>query len=200
MTFKLRCIQTAESKGGRTWRHGDNGDNVPHENKGSAPVATATCATTATNAAADSESVAPVAIVAVAPPPGMARCSACAHFEARPTEAPDGWCTRHKIETWAAPAFTCPTYRPADPALVALAHRRHAAAKQLEADPALRYAFDVAGATPSGPASGPVSVVLALRDSTGRICAGELRIPPDRWPGVGAFSKYWRTAAEGKPQ
>jgi hypothetical protein len=198
MTFKLQCIQAAESKGGRPWRHGDNGDNAPDENKGSAPVATATCATTATNGAADSESVAPVAVVAVAPPPGIARCSACAHFEARPGETPDGRCTRHKVETWVAPLFDCPTYRPADLALVGLARRRHAVAADLKAHPALRYAFDVVNATPSGPAQADVSVMLGLRTTDNAIVAGELHIPADRWPGVGAFTQYWREAAEAR--
>ena len=133
-----------------------------------------------------------------APPPGMARCSACAHFQPRPSEARDGWCTRHQVETWAEPLFECRTYRPAAPALVALARRRHAVAKQLEADPSLRYAYDVQDATPSGPASGPVSVVLALRDSTGAIVAGELRVPADRWPGLTPFCEYWREAAEAR--
>ena len=82
---------------------------------------------------------------------------------------------------------------------VALARRRHAVAKQLEADPSLRYSFDVANASPTGPASGPVSVVLALRDSTGVVVAGELRIPADRWPGVGAFAEHWRQASEAPP-
>ena len=130
------------------------------------------------------------------PPPGMARCACCTHFEARPGEAPDGWCTRHKVETWAAPLFECRAYRPADQALVALARRRHAVAADLKAHPKARYSFDVANASPSGPASGPVSVVLALRDSTGAIVAGELRVPAARWPGVGAFAEHWRQAGE----
>ena len=133
------------------------------------------------------------------PPPGMARCSACTHFQPRAGETPDGWCTRHQVEAWAEPLFECRTYRPADPVLVALARRRHAVAKQLEADPTLRYAFDVQGATPSGPASGSVSVVLALRDSTGAIVAGELRVPAERWPGLTPFCKHWRESAEARP-
>ena len=95
--------------------------------------------------------------------------------------------------------FECRGYRPADPALVALARRRHAVAKQLEADPSLRYAYDVQDATPSGPASGPVSVVLALRDSTGAIVAGELRVAAERWPGLALFTEYWRQAGEALP-
>ncbi len=132
------------------------------------------------------------------PPPGMARCACCAHFEARPGDTPDGWCTRHQVETWAAPLFECRTYRPADPALVALARRRHGVAKQLEADPALRYAFDVAGATPGGPAQTDVSVVLSLRTADGAIVAGALTVPAERWPGLALFTEYWRTAAEAR--
>ena len=198
MTFKLRCIAAVESKGGRPWRHGDNGDNAPDENKGGAPVATATCATTATNGAADSESVAPVAVVAVAPPSGMARCAACAHFHGRPGSEPDGWCNRLSVETWAAPLFECRTYRPADAALVALARRRHGVAKQLEGDPALRYSFDVQDATPSGPAQTDVSVMLGVRTADGSIVAGELRVPVSRWPGITLFSEFWRLAAEAR--
>ena len=132
-------------------------------------------------------------------PVGMARCSACAHFQTRPGETPDGWCTRHEVETWAAPLFQCGAYRPADAALVALARRRAAVVKQLQAEPALRYAFAVQGASPIVPASGPVSVVLALRDSTGAIVTGEVVVPADRWPGVAVFTAYWRDAAERKP-
>ena len=94
--------------------------------------------------------------------------------------------------------FECRGYRPADPALVALARRRHAVAKQLEADPSLRYAYDVQDATPSGPASGPVSVVLALRDSTGAIVAGEIRVAAERWPGLTPFCEHWRESAEAR--
>ena len=199
MTFKLRCIETAESNGGRPWRHGDNGDNAPDENKGSAPVATATCATTATNGPADIESVAKVAVVAVAPPPGMARCACCAHFQPRPSEAPDGWCTRHQVEAWAAPLFECRGYRPADPALVALARRRHAVAADLKAHPEARYSFDVANASPSGPATADVSVMLSLRTADGAVVAGELRVPAERWPGLALFTEYWRQAGEALP-
>ena len=133
------------------------------------------------------------------PPPGMARCSACTHFQPRAGETPDGWCTRHQVEAWAEPLFECRTYRPADPVLVALARRRHAVAKQLEADPTLRYAFDVQGATPSGPAVADVSVMLGLLAADGAIVAGELRVPAERWPGVGAFAEHWRQAGEALP-
>ena len=134
------------------------------------------------------------------PPPGMARCSACAHFEGRPGDTADGWCARHQVETWAAPLFECRTYRPADAALVAWARRRHAVGKRLEADPALRYAFDVQGATPSGPAQADVSVVLGVRTADGSIVAGELTVPEGRWPGLTPFCEYWRGCDEGTPQ
>jgi len=134
-----------------------------------------------------------------APPPGMARCSACAHFAARPGETPDGWCSRHEVEAWAAPVFQCDTYRPADAALVALARRRAAVVKQLQADPALRYAFDAANASPVGPAQTDVSVLLAVRDASGAIVSAELRVPADRWPGVAVFTEHWRQAAERLP-
>ena len=130
------------------------------------------------------------------PPPGMARCSACAYFQPRPSEAPDGWCSRHKVETWAAPLFECRSYRPADPALVALARRRHAVAKQLEADPSLRYAYDVQDATPSCPAVADVSVVLGVRVADGSIVTGELTVAADRWPGLALFTEYWRQPGE----
>ena len=132
------------------------------------------------------------------PPPGMARCAACAHFEGRPGEAPDGWCSRHAVEAWSAPLFECGTYRPADAALVALARRRHAAAVDLKAHPETRYSFDVQGATPSGPAQADVSVMLGLRTTDNAIVAGELRVPPERWPGITLFSEFWRLAAEAR--
>ncbi len=129
----------------------------------------------------------------------MARCSACGHFEARPNSAPDGWCNRLSVETWAAPMFQCDRYRPADPTLVDLARRRHKVADQLRADPGLRYAFDVRGATPTAPADGPVSVLLGLRDASGVIVTGELRIPGNRWLGLAAFAEHWRKGADGAP-
>ena len=51
-------------------------------------------------------------------------------------------------------------------------------------------------ASPIGPASGPVSVVLALRDSTGAIVSAELRVPAERWD-MAAFVTYWN--AQGTP-
>ncbi len=134
-----------------------------------------------------------------APPPGTARCSACAHFEERHGDPPDGWCSRYAVETWSTPLFECRGYRPADPALVVLARRRHAVGRQLEADPTLRYSFDVQGATPSGPAQTDVSVMLGLRVADGSIVTGELTVAADRWPGLALFCEYWRQAGEALP-
>ena len=167
----------------------------------------ATPATSATQDPVAPQRVARVATVAggtpeteiSAPPPGTARCACCAHFEARPGDTPDGWCARHKVETWATPLFTCPTYRPADPALVALARRRAAVASDLKAHPETRYSFDVQGATPRGPAQSDVSVMLGVRTADGSIVAGELHVPAERWPGVGAFAAYWQQASEAPP-
>lgn len=133
------------------------------------------------------------------PPPGMARCACCTHFEAHPGETPDGWCSRHQVEAWAEPLFECRGYRPADPALVALARRRHAVAADLKAHPEARYSFDVQGASPSGPATADVSVMLSLRTADGAIVAGELRVPAERWPGLTPFCEHWRQAGEALP-
>ena len=70
-------------------------------------------------------------------------------------------------------------------------------AADLKAHPETRYAFDAVNATPSGPAQADVSVMLGVRTADGSIVAGELRVPAERWPGVGAFTQYWRMAAEG---
>ena len=127
-------------------------------------------------------------------------CASCDHFQPRPGDSPDGHCGRFKVATWGAYAGGCADgWRPADPALVALARRRHAVAKQLEADPSLRYAYDVQDATPSGPAVADVSVMLGVRTADGAIVAGELRVPAARWPGVGAFAEHWRQAGEALP-
>lgn len=122
-------------------------------------------------------------------------CVNCRHFTAK--DGPVGECRRYGTEAFAAPVFDCPGYWPADPALVDLARRQHKVADQLRADPVLRYAFDVHGASPSGPASEAVSVVLGLRDQGGAIVTGELRVPADRWPGIAVFTHFWRKAAEG---
>ncbi len=129
-----------------------------------------------------------------------ATCATCAHFTATPDKTPDGWCRKHRTETWGAYGGGCASdWTAADPATRTLERRRAAAVARLEADPALRYSFDVQGATPAGPADGPVSVLLALRDSSGAIISGELRVPADRWPGIALFTTYWRDAAEGMP-
>lgn len=180
MNFNLQCLEVTE-------------------NREAAPVATATRATTATSTPHAAQPVANVAAVAVAPPLGMARCSACSHFEERPGESPDGWCRRLSVETWAAPLFECASYRPAEAALVSQVRRRAAVVKRLQADASLRYSFDVQGASPIAPASAAVSVMLGLRTAAGEIVTGELTVPPERWPGVGTFADYWRTAAEERP-
>ena len=77
-----------------------------------------------------------------------------------------------------------------------LERRRQAVADQLRAEAALKYAFDVRGASPVRPAPGPVSVMVGLRDAEGRIVTGELHIPAEMWPGLAVFTAYWREAAE----
>ena len=124
-------------------------------------------------------------------------CVNCRHFTSK--DGPVGQCRRYGTEAFATPVFDCRGYWPADSALVDLARRRHKVADQLRADPALRYSFDVQGATPAGPASGPVSVMLGVRMADGSIVAAELHIPGDRWPGLAAFAEHWRKAAEGAP-
>jgi hypothetical protein len=135
-----------------------------------------------------------------APPLPPKACATCAHYRAKPGQAPDGWCARHKVETWGAYAGGCAAdWTPADPATRARERRRADVVARLEADPALRYSFDVANATPTAPAGGPVSVLLGLRVPGGGIVTGELRIPADRWPGIALFNERLRLAAEGKP-
>jgi hypothetical protein len=125
-------------------------------------------------------------------------CGSCAHFRAKAERTPD-WCVKHRTETWGAYADGgAADWTPAAPAARALERRRAVIVARLEADPALRYSFDVQGATPSGPAQSDVSVMLGVRTADGAIVAGELRVPADRWPGVGAFSKYWRESAEAR--
>jgi hypothetical protein len=77
-----------------------------------------------------------------------------------------------------------------------LERRRQVVADQLRADPALKYAFDVRGASPARPAPGPVCVMVGLRDADGRIVTGELHISAEKWPGLAVFTAYWREAAE----
>ena len=127
-------------------------------------------------------------------------CATCLHFRPAPGKQPDGWCARHKVETWGAYADGCAAdWTPADAAARELERRRAEVIARLEADPALRYSFDVQGASPHGPADGPVSVMLGLRTATGGIVTGEARIPANRWPGVALFGERLRMAAEGLP-
>lgn len=74
--------------------------------------------------------------------------------------------------------------------------RRQKVAAALRADGALRYAYDVQGASPNGAPSDPVSVALALRDRGGTIITGELTVPPEKWD-MAAFIAYWD--AQGRP-
>jgi len=60
----------------------------------------------------------------------------------------------------------------------------------VQAYPGLRYAFDAANASPVGPTTGPVSVLLGVRMADGSIVRAELRVPADRWPGVAVFTEY----------
>lgn len=123
-------------------------------------------------------------------------CTACRHFDPRPGAQPDGHCRRYVTETWSAVSFQCAGYSPADPAARALEGRQRKVADMLRANPGLRYAYDVEGATPTGGPSGPVSVMLALRDATGSIITGELTVPGERW-NLAAFVAYWN--AQGRP-
>ena len=85
------------------------------------------------------------------------------------------------------------------PVSAALERRRQKVIGALRADPALRYAFDVVGASPGDAAARDVSVMLGLRDAGGQIVTGELRVPADRWPGLAVFDAFWRQAAERPP-
>ncbi len=135
-----------------------------------------------------------------APPLPPKACATCAHFTPAPGKTPDGWCRKHRTETWGAYAGGCAAdWTPADPAARTLERRRAAVVARLEADPGLRYSFDAANAAPTAPANGPVSVLLGLRMAGGGIVTGELRIPGDRWPGIVLFGEHLRLAAEGRP-
>ncbi len=103
----------------------------------------------------------------------------------------------HKRELLAALTETQST--PAAPAARELERRRAAVVARLEADPALRYSFDVQGASPTAPANGTVSVMLGLRTAGGSIVTGLLRIPGARWPGIALFNESLRAAAEARP-
>jgi hypothetical protein len=81
-------------------------------------------------------------------------------------------------------------WMPTDPNARAFEQRRADVVARLDATPALRYAFNVQGATPRGAALSEVSVMLGMRDAEGRIVTGELRVPADRWD-MAAFLAYW---------
>ena len=84
-------------------------------------------------------------------------CATCAHYRAKPGQTPDGWCARHKGETWGAYADGCADdWTPADASARVLERRRARVVARLQADPELRYSFDVANASPTTPADGPV--------------------------------------------
>lgn len=184
MTFRLKCL----------------GEPAFRE---SAVAATATPATSATDGRAEvpatRRDVAAVAEVAVAPRAVSTACDACASFGVKDGSGP-GWCGKYRVETFGRYADGCRDgFTPADPMARKMERRRAEVAARLEADPALRYAFDVVNASPTAPAARDVSVMLALRDSTGRIITGELRIPAPRWQGIAVFAAHWRKAEAGKP-
>ena len=51
----------------------------------------------------------------------------------------------------------------------------------LRTDPAFRYAHDVKNVSPKEAPSGPMSVMLALRESSRTIITGEYSVPPGEW-------------------
>jgi hypothetical protein len=127
-------------------------------------------------------------------------CARCLHFRAKPGQTPDGWCRKHRTETWSAYANGCADdWTLADSAARELERRRADVVVRLTANPALRYSFDVANASPTGPAERPVSVMLGLRTASGSIVTGEARIPANRWPGPALFAEHLRMAAEALP-
>lgn len=127
-------------------------------------------------------------------------CATCAHYRAKPGQTPDGWCARHKVETWGAYSDGCADdWTPATENARVLERRRAEVIARLKADTKMRYSFEVQGASPAGPAQTDVLVLLGLRDSTGRIVTGELRVPANRWQGLALFAEYWRQATEGWP-
>jgi hypothetical protein len=140
----------------------------------------------------------PITPATVTTPTGA--CATCLHFRAKPGQTPDGWCVKHRTETWGAYADGCAAdWQPAAPAARELERRRQRVIARLQADPALRYSFDVANASLTAPASGPVSVLLGLRTATGGIVTGEAHIPAALWPGVAMFNERLRQSAEGLP-
>ena len=64
-----------------------------------------------------------------------------------------------------------------------LEKRRQRVASVLANFPERKYAHHIAGASPKGiwPFGGPVSVVIALRDSSGGVVTGELTVPLALW-------------------
>ena len=125
-------------------------------------------------------------------------CATCTHFEKRPGDSPPGHCRRFKVSTDGAYADGCADgWTPAAPVVRALERRRAEVIARLKADPALRYSFDVQGASPIGPAQADVSVMLGVRTADG-VVAGELRVPAERWPGLALFTEYWRDCAEAR--
>lgn len=131
------------------------------------------------------------------PPLPPKACATCAQYTVAPGKTPAGWCGKHRAETWGAYAGGCASdWTPADQATRTLERRRAAVVARLEADPALKRAFDVVNATPTGPAEGPVSVLLGVRMADGSITTGELRIPGNRWPGIAVFAEFWDAASE----
>lgn len=146
-------------------------------------------------AASTEEPTAPATVTA---PTGA--CGSCAHFRPAPGKQPDGWCVKHRTETWAQFAGGCAAdWQPADTAARELTRRRAEVVARLEADPSLRYGFDAQGASPTAPANGTVSVLLGLRMAGGSVVTGELHIPAHRWPGIVLFNEHLRMAAERLP-
>ena len=122
-------------------------------------------------------------------------CSACRHFQPRPSERPDGWCGKFAAETWTAVPFACDGFEQSQ-ASRRLEGRRQKVVGMLRADSALKYSFDVLAASPIGAPAGPVSVMFGLRDSSGQIVTGELAVPADKWDMV-SFIRYWDE--QGRP-
>ena len=124
-------------------------------------------------------------------------CASCSHYRDALGETAAGWCRQHHTETWGSYAHGCDDdWTPADPAALELERRRCKVVAELAADPTLRYAFDVKDATLIGPSTTVVLVLLGFRDATGHIVTGQLRIPPDRWPGINEFTEFLRQTAE----
>ena len=181
MSFTFRCLK----------------DAAPSD---PAPAATATTATKPRpTTPGNPQSVAEVANGAVATPAPFA-CATCASLRPAPGKQPDGWCEKFKTETFGQFTGGCPDgWTPADPAARELARRRARVVDDLTAHPEARYSFQVAGASPSGPGSSAVSVVLGIHMKAMSIIVCELVVPADRWPGLAIFIGHWRLAAEGKP-